>query len=158
MKSGRPTPAKVTKVKKLLAEKPKAVHAQFIRYVLVAGVAATADTTMLWFLNARLGINPLLAAAAGFTLGLVVNYLLSVAWVFEGSGKLTSEFTLFALVGIGGLGWTELILWVCVDRVGMPVMAAKMTALGLVMGWNFGMRRRFVFKASSRPLRGAIAL
>ncbi len=118
---------------------------QFVRYICVGGVAAAVDTGVLYFLYASLGIHHLAAAAVGFAAGLIVNYLISVAWVFESSGKTSEELLLFALIGIGGLAWTELILWAAVDVAQAPVLVGKGVALCLVLVWNFGMRKKFVF-------------
>lgn len=129
----------------LFLGRTQSVVQQFIRYVFVAGIAASADTACLYFLNHRFGINPLVAAAAGFLLGLLVNYWISTTWVFESTGRSGQEFALFAAIGVGGLAWTELILWVSVDVAHWSVMAAKALSLVLVLVWNFGMRKKFVF-------------
>jgi putative flippase GtrA len=122
---------------------------QFIRYLFVGGFAAVIDTGALYFFHSRLGIHHLVAAAAGFLLGLLTNYFISIAWVFESTGGFKEEFALFAIIGIGGLGWTELILWLGVDVAGAPVLTAKAIALALVLVWNFGMRKKFVFRRTT---------
>ncbi len=118
---------------------------QFVRYAFVGGIAAAVDTGCLYMLHTRLGFHPLAAGAIGFTVGLATNYLICVAWVFESTGRFKEEFALFSLIGIGGLLWTELILWLLVSCAGLPVLPSKAAALALVLVWNFGMRRRFVF-------------
>lgn len=118
---------------------------QFVRYALVGGFAALIDSACLFLLYARLGVNHLIAAATGFLVGLLINYAISIAWVFETTGRFKQEFTLFSVIGVGGLLWTELILWLSVDRAHIPVMPAKALALFLVLLWNFGMRKKFVF-------------
>lgn len=132
-------------MRKMIFDKTQNVFIQFIRYIFVGGFSALIDTGCLFLLNAHLGFNYLSAAAIGFLLGLFTNYIISVAWIFESSGKIKEEFILFSVIGVGGLMWTELILWVCVDFAHFPVLLAKGIALGLVLVWNFGMRKRFVF-------------
>ena len=119
---------------------------QFIRYLLVAGFAAVMDTGCLYMLNSKLHINYLHAAAIAFVLGLTTNYLLSVAWVFETSGNFKQEFAIFAVIGVGGLLWTEAILYASVHLANIPVMPSKLIAMALVLIWNFGMRKKFVFR------------
>lgn len=141
-----------------LLKKPQSTLAQFIRYLFVGGFAAVIDTGSLYGLHQFLGVNYLVAAAAGFLLGLLTNYLISIAWIFETSGRFKDEFGLFTLIGLGGLAWTELILWIGVGQLGAPVMAGKFVALFLVLFWNFWMRKTFVFRAkpadSTQPLAG----
>lgn len=130
---------------RVFVEKTQNTLHQFIRYLFVGGGAAAVDTGTLYFLNACVGINHLAAAAAGFALGMLVNYFISIAWVFESKGRVKDELALFFLIGLGGLAWTELILWVSVGKAGLSVMTGKAIALVLVLFWNFGMRKKLVF-------------
>ena len=132
-------------MKQILFGKTQSTLFQFIRYLFVGGLAAAVDTGCLYLLHSQLGLNYLGAAAIGFILGLLTNYLISIAWVFESTGKVKEEFFLFAVIGIGGLIWTELILWLTVHFAHGPVMVAKGIALFFVLIWNFGMRKKFVF-------------
>jgi putative flippase GtrA len=143
-----PEVAKLGAVMGVLTGKTQNTLHQLIRYLFVGGGAAAVDTGTLYMLNAWLGVHHLIAAAVGFLLGLAVNYWISIAWVFESRGKLKEEFILFSIIGVGGLGWTELIMWVSVDLAGLHVMMGKAIALVLVLLWNFGMRKKFVFAVS----------
>lgn len=122
---------------------------QFFRYLIAGGTASLVDLTILFILYQLLGINYLVAAALGFGGGVLTNYTINILIVFESGGKKKTEFSLFALIGIGGLLWTELILWMLHDHLGAPVMLAKLVAIVLVLNWNFFMRKKFVFKKSS---------
>lgn len=133
-------------MKNQILGKPQNTLGQFIRYLFVGGFAAIIDTGCLYVLNARFSVSHLAAAAAGFALGLLINYIFSIIWVFESTGDFKGEFAVFSLIGISGLGWTELIMWVSVDHAHAPVLAAKILALGIVLIWNFAMRKKFVFE------------
>ncbi|HBR71569.1 MAG TPA: GtrA family protein, partial [Candidatus Moranbacteria bacterium] len=106
------------------------------------------DLVILFIFYHLLGVNYLIAAAFGFLAGVTTNYTINTLIVFESSRKKKTEFSLFALIGIGGLLWTELILWIFVDNLGVPVMFSKLIAIALVLNWNFFMRKKFVFKKS----------
>jgi putative flippase GtrA len=114
---------------------------QLFRYLFVGGLAAVVDASVLWVLNSDVGLHYLAAAAISFSLGTVVNYLLSVAWVFRSSGQVRQEFALFTLIGVGGLGLTEIIMLIGVDSLGGSVMVVKLVAMVLVVFWNFFLRR-----------------
>lgn len=121
---------------------------QFFRYLIAGGTASLIDIMILFVLYKTLGINYLIAAALGFLFGVATNYTINTLIVFESGGKKKTEFSIFALIGIGGLLWTELILWIFVDNFGVPVMISKLIAIVLVLNWNFFMRKKFVFKKS----------
>ncbi len=141
----RPPTGNPVGMKQLFIGKPKSSSLQFFRYVFVGGAAALIDTGALYLLNVQFGVNHLLAAAFGFFLGLLVNYLISIAWVFESRGKYKEELVLFTLIGAGGLVLTEIIMWATVNVAKSPVLIGKFIALFLVLIWNFGMRKKFVF-------------
>lgn len=127
---------------------------QLIRYAL-AGGAATAVTMAVyaagWRLLARLGVRGdyLIADAAGWAAGMTVNYWLSRRWVFESrrlDGGRGREFLLFAVIGLAGLGWSQLGLWGLVGGLRVHRDLAKVVMIGLVFAWNFMVRRALLFR------------
>jgi len=119
---------------------------QFFRYLISGGVATMTDVSALFVLTHFFHVHYLLAAAFAFLSGTTVNYFLNITIVFESSGQVQREFPLFAMIGMGGLLWTEVILWILVDKIGFYVMLAKIVAIILVLNWNFFMRKKFVFR------------
>ena len=121
---------------------------QLFRYTFVGGVAFLADFGLLAGLTELAGLNYLLSAALSFIVGLTVNYLLSVQWVFA-SRKLAdrrAEFLLFALIGVVGLGLNELFLWLFTEFVGWYYLVSKIVATVIVFFWNFLARRIILFR------------
>jgi len=103
-------------------------------------------------LKAQLHIYYVLAATLSFTASLVVNYFLSVAWVWRvRTGKQRHvDATIFAIIGLVGLGLTDLIVWVMTDLVGLNYIISKLVAFAIVFFWSFG-ARRYLFQAKSSP-------
>ena len=120
---------------------------QFFRYLICGGVATVCDMTVLFTLTYFFSVNHLYAAALAFVVGVATNYYLNTILVFQSSGKFKKEFPLFAMIGIGGLLWTEVILWIFVDKLDLQIMLAKVIAVILVLNWNFFMRKKFVFSS-----------
>ena len=138
-------------VEKILGRKVNKSLLQYFRYLMCGGVATFTDIGILFVLTHFLHINYLVVAAASFLCGITVNYILNSFLVFQSSGKIKREFSVFAMIGLGGLAWTELILWVLVDKLNVYVMIAKLVAIVLVLQWNFFMRKRFVFYPEPIP-------
>jgi putative flippase GtrA len=118
---------------------------QFIRYLFAGGTATLVDITVLFILYHLLHVNYLVSAGISFVCGVSTNFTINITWVFKSKGKIKKEFILFVLIGIGGLLWTELILWILAGNFHFPVMAAKLVAVVLVLFWNFFMRKKFIF-------------
>lgn len=136
-------------VQKILGRKVNKGLLQYFRYLMCGAVATVTDVSILFFLTHVLRINYLIAAACAFLTGIIVNYSLNTVLVFKSSGQIKKEFPIFALIGIGGLIWTEIILWILVDKLDIYVMFAKMVSIVLVLQWNFFMRKKFVFAEES---------
>ena len=132
-----------------LPKKTTPAFRQFFKYLVCGGMATLSDLIVLFVLSNIFHVNHLIAAAFGFLIGVITNYSLNVALVFESKGKVKKEFSLFAIIGIGGLLWTELILWLLVNNIGINLMIAKIIAVILVLNWNFFMRKKFVFPSES---------
>lgn len=119
---------------------------EFFSYLLVGGLAFIIDYGVLWLAHNPLGLHYLLATLLGFCAGLVTNYLLCITWVWRGTNATTlRDFINFALIGVGGMALTALLMWLAVDLGHLAPELAKPFIAGIVLVWNFGLRRIFVF-------------
>ena len=118
------------------------------RYLVVGGVAFVVDFSALVFLTELAGFDYLVAAVAAFACGLVTNYLLSVRWVFTARSvnQPWIEFIIFLVIGVIGLGWNELLLYIGTARLGFDYRISKLLSVGLVLCWNFGARKILLFR------------
>lgn len=123
---------------------------QFLRYVIVGGMAFLVDFGSLYALTEFVGLPYLVSAALAFLLGLFTNYALSISWVFSSRklGNRWLEFGVFALIGLVGLGLNELIIWQCTETIGLHYLVAKIVSAGVVLFWNFFARKYALFKRS----------
>ena len=118
---------------------------QFFRYVFVGGSAAVVNLVVYGVLTELLGMYYLLAAFIGYTLGFIWNYVTSLLWVFTSRHSRRREVVMVVIITIGGLLWTELILYLFVEFAHLHHFLAMFITLWIVLLWNFGMRKRFVF-------------
>ena len=120
---------------------------QLIRYGLVGGLAFVADYASLYAFTEWFGIQYLVSAALAFIIGLTVNYILSNLIVFT-THRLNNrwlEFTIFAIIGVIGLGLNELIMFCACELIGLHYMVAKLISTALVFFWNFFARKLTLF-------------
>lgn len=130
---------------KLFIEPTTNIWLQWLRYGIVGGTAFIADYGSLYLLTDIVGLHYLWSAAIAFIIGLVVNYLLSISWVFATSRRTNVwfEFIVFAIIGVVGLGFNELIMWCGCDLLGLHYMLTKLVSTAIVFIWNF-LARKFV--------------
>ena len=99
---------------------------EIFRFLLVGGTATVVDYFVFWLFDGLLFpmIMPVdvkafsilaltLATAFGFCVGLIVNWVLSITFVFravqnEEEVRSKKSFMIFTIIGVFGLLWTEL--------------------------------------------------
>lgn len=125
----------------------KNVKVQVIRSLVVSGVAFIVDFSALVFFKEVLGVHYLVAATLGFGLGVVVNYVLSVRWVFADRkfSDHRAEFVIFLIICAVGLGLNLLIIAGMVQLLGADYRVAKVVSTVVVFFWNFIARKRILY-------------
>ncbi len=120
---------------------------QFSRYVVVGGIAFSADIGVLYILTEYFGWHYLVAATGSFLVGLGVNYLLCVMWIFHFRTleNRLHEFVVFGLIGITGLALNNLILAALTGGLNIHYLLSKVVSAGIILVFNFGLRRWFLF-------------
>lgn len=134
--------------RKLLTRSTDKTGIQFFRYIFVGGVAFLVDFTSLYVLTDYFGIFYLISAAIAFILGLITNYVLSIRWVFNRRtlDNKTIEFSVFAFIGIIGLGLNELFIWFFTAELNFFYLISKILAAIIILFWNFFARKLTLFK------------
>tara|TARA_B100000959_G_C14770697_1_gene537354 strand:- start:204 stop:653 length:450 start_codon:yes stop_codon:yes gene_type:complete len=134
-------------INKVFKEETDNTFFQLIRYTVVGGVSFLVDFGTLAFCTEYFGIHYLVSAIIGFTLGLTTNYILSIVWVFHHraiSNKLF-ELLFFIIIGLIGLGFNELFIWILTDKVELHYLVSKIITTIIVYLWNFFARKYLLF-------------
>ncbi|MDD3985247.1 MAG: GtrA family protein [Methanobacterium sp.] len=133
---------------KLLKNQTDNVHIQLLRYLFVGGAAFIVDMGSLYVFTDYFGIYYLISAAIAFLLGLIINYILSISWVFNNRtfNSRTLEFGVFTFIGIIGLGFNELFIWFFTAKLGLYYLLSKIIVAVIILCWNFFARKFILFK------------
>lgn len=133
----------------LLTGKASATTIQLFRYTLTGGVAFLADLGTLFACTEYLKIHYLVSTAAGFCVGLIINYALSINWVFSGRKMKNrfAEFSVFAVIGVIGLGLNEILMYGFTDLLGIYYVYSKLITTVIVLFWNFFARKFILFNS-----------
>jgi putative flippase GtrA len=134
-------------IKKILKEKTDNTFIQLFRYTLVGGFALIVDFSSLFILTEFFNVYYLTSAAIAFLLGIIVNYYLSIIWVFNKRTLISksSEFAVFAGIGIIGLILNELLIWFFTEHIHFHYLISKIISAFFIYFWNFFARKFTLF-------------
>lgn len=140
-----------SKIKDLFKGETNNTSLQLFRYIFVGGSAFLVDFSIFFILTKYFHIHYLLSAGIGFIFGLMVNYILSIKWIFYNRAveKRLLEFLFFALIGIIGLGLNELFIWIFTDLLLIYFLLSKLITAFIVYFWNFFARKFLLFNKSN---------
>ena len=125
---------------------PHAPAVEFSRYFIVSLIALGIDVSVL--LAAARAMHYLLAATLGFVVGSVASYLLATRWAFRRrrfGARAHTEFAVYALVGVLGLGLNDLVIFLAVGSAELPLLAGKLAAAGITFLFAYAVRKRLLF-------------
>lgn len=131
----------------LFKETTDNVFLQFFRYQFVGGIAFLVDFFLLYFFTSICGFHYLFSGILSFIISVIVNYILSIKWVFN-PDKINNpivEFNSFLIISIIGLGFTELLLFVFTEYLHLYYLYSKIISAIIVLFWNFSARRVFLY-------------
>lgn len=154
------------KLKEIFIEGTNNTFIQFFRSLFVGGIATVADMAVFIAIREIFRTPEDICAVVGFIFGLTVNYIVSNLWVFS-KAKVKNrlfDFAAFAVIGIIGLGLTQLIIapfsmegifgegvivknqllgtFIPTDKY---YIIGKLVSVVLVYMWNFFARKFFLY-------------
>lgn len=147
----------------------KKLFAQIIKFGFVGGLCFLIDFVITMIVNHVLHavtgmdfeITATVAGFFGFTISVIVNYILSMKFVFERKEDMSKkkEFIIFLILSIIGLGINEVVIWFCTGVLYKDIQwlqetfnntvylaGAKILATAIVMVYNFVSRKIFLEK------------
>lgn len=119
---------------------------QMIKFCGVGILCFAIDFGLLFVLTEFFHCYYLFSAGISFTVSVIVNYILSVRYVFEINPQYsrTRNFIFFVVFSVIGLLITEGIMKIGVDILRWNYMFVKIGATAIVMIYNFITRKIFL--------------
>jgi putative flippase GtrA len=112
------------------------------------------DYGLFFVLFHYFGVQYIVASTISFSLSLVLNYILTLKFVFEAKQgrSIAKEFAMYIGLNIIALGLNQLILFLTVDGLGMSPLIGKLVATAVVLVYNFISRKLLIERAGgARP-------
>jgi putative flippase GtrA len=126
---------------------------ELLRYGAASALAFAADFATLVLMTEKAGVHYLASAAVGFSVGILVAYVLSIRWVFA-SRRMTNvaaESTIFLLIGVAGLIVNHFVMFGLTEVALLPYPISKIGSAGMVFSFNFYLRKSALFTVPLAP-------
>ena len=117
-----------------------------MKFALVGFASLAVEYLFLGYFLQALNMNYLMATTVAFIISIVVNYVLSMRYVFSHKQDMSRrrEFTIFAVLSAIGLGLNDLYMFVGVSILNIGTMAMKLISTFFVTWYNYFSRRKFL--------------
>jgi putative flippase GtrA len=127
---------------------------RFLKFASVGAIGMVVDLSVLNFLHKVVGLPLLVSNSISFSTAVVSNFTWNRLWTFPESRQrpLVAQLGQFALVNVIGLGINNAVLWIVFNLIRDFIPdpwnynLAKITAIGVVLFWNYGINRVWTHK------------
>lgn len=121
---------------------------QIIKFGIVGFIAFVVDYSALILFKEVVKIELFFSTFLAFSISVVVNYILSIKFVFDVKNN-KNNFIPFIILSVMGLLLTELIMYIGVDKLDIHYLIVKIFATAVVMVFNF-VTRKLLFEKKSK--------
>lgn len=130
---------------------------QFFKYFFVGGLSAIADF-IIFSAFYYITKNWFIAGLISFCIATLLNYYLSIQFVFQSGKKLKKSQEVFLVYIISFIGFTlsQSILFLMIERLGLNVYLSKIATTSIIFIWNFSGRKYFVFSRIKKSINSKI--
>ena len=149
----------VNTIRKVWSGIMKKLIEQILKFGIVGFFCFLIDFGLTAGLANFFGVHYLISKFVGFVVSAVVNYILSIKFVFTQKKEMDKkkEFIVFIILSAFGLLINEIVMYVCIDGIyahsdmlqsyisdGLMVSISSVIATGIVMIYNFISRKLFL--------------
>ena len=127
-------------------KKVKKLFLQFCKFGLVGTLCFCIDYGLMVLLTEMGILSYFVASGVSFTVSVMVNYVLSMRFVFKGKDELSKlqEMAIFLALSLVGLALNQMIMWIAVEFFKMFYALAKILATMIVTTYTFISRKLFL--------------
>lgn len=119
----------------------------FLRYFVVGGISSCVDWGLFWLGAVRFEQPYLEVAAVSFVAATLLNYRLSIRFVFDSGTRFKQSAEMAAVFIASGIGLllNQFLLYASQELTALSLMAGKISATAVVLIWNYSIRRFYIF-------------
>lgn len=119
---------------------------KFIRFFIVGGISFGIDMGTTYMCKEKFKFNKYIANTTGFLVGAIFNFTANKVWTYQNTEmELAVQLGKFLTVALTALLVNNIIIYIMTDKLKFNFYVAKITAVTLLMFFNFIMNLKFTF-------------
>ncbi|MDI9356114.1 MAG: GtrA family protein [Chitinophagaceae bacterium] len=119
---------------------------QAVKYILTGISCTIVDMLILYLLTKYLSLYYITSAIFSFIVAVIMNYIMSIYWVFKIRiiENRTLELFYYIIISVVGLLISIGSIWFLTEYFDVHFMVSKFFSLFITFGWNFWIRKKFL--------------
>ena len=122
---------------------------QFVRFLLVGGVATLVQYVVLLAFVVGGFTGPVVGSTVGYIASAWLNYFANHRFTFRSARPHSVALPRFAVVVVFGVALNAMLMSVGTQALGLHYLFAQLLATAAVISWNFFAARRWSFGAAA---------
>lgn len=123
-----------------------------ILYGIIGSASAALDFLLYTFFVNVLSWHYIVSNCISVLAGITTSFSLNRAYNFKVKDQITKRFSIFLCVGLCGMLFSNLILYLCIDYLQMNKILSKMLSIILVVFSQFLFNKYITFKPTKNTL------
>lgn len=136
----------VTEMIRILTRKIYEKFHYLILYGIFGCISAGLDFVIFTLLVKTGGLGYIISNCISVLAGIITSFLLNRSYNFKVKNHTTRRFVIFLTVGLCGMMLSNVILWICIDKIMMDKIIAKLLSIFLVVFFQFLLNRYVTFR------------
>ena len=120
-----------------------------VLYGIIGSFSSGLDFLIYTLLVQLVGLQYLVANCISVVAGISTSFYLNRNYNFKVKDHTKRRFSIFLTVGLCGLVMSNLILYLCIDNLGMDKLISKLLSIALVVFFQFLVNKYLTFKPTN---------
>ena len=120
-----------------------------ILYGIIGSFSSGLDFLIYTLLVQIIGLQYLVANCISVVAGISTSFYLNRNYNFKVKDHTKRRFSIFLTVGLCGLVMSNLILYLCIDNLGMDKLISKLLSIVMVVFFQFLVNKYLTFKPTN---------
>ena len=120
-----------------------------VLYGIIGSFSSGLDFLIYTLLVQLVGLQYLVANCISVVAGISTSFYLNRNYNFKVKDHTKRRFSIFLTVGLCGLVMSNLILFLCIDNLGMDKLISKLLSIALVVFFQFLVNKYLTFKPAN---------